>query len=139
VEIGASTTVDRGAIDDTIIEDGVRLDNQVQIAHNCKIGAHTVIASGTGVSGSTTIGQRCVIAGMAGFVGHIHVCDDVIVTGAAVVTKSIREPGVYSSSFPAEKDADWKRKVARFRRLDSLQERVGVLEKSSGQKANNRK
>ena len=72
VEIGASTTIDRGAIDNTIIEDGVRLDNQIQIAHNCKIGAHTVIASGTGVSGSTTIGQRCVVAGMVGFVGHIQ-------------------------------------------------------------------
>ena len=135
VEIGASTTIDRGAIDDTVIEDGVRLDNQIQIAHNCRVGAHTVIASGTGVSGSTTIGSRCVIAGMVGFVGHIHICDDVIVTGAAVVTKSITEPGVYSSSFPAEKDADWKRRVARFRRLDHLQKRVGVLEKTSGQKA----
>ena len=139
VEIGASTTVDRGAIDDTIIGDGVRLDNQIQIAHNCNIGAHTVIASGTGVSGSTTIGSRCVVAGMVGFVGHIHICDDVVITGAAVVTKSITEPGVYSGSFPAEKDADWKRRVARFRRLDSLQKRVGGLEKISGQKANTRK
>lgn len=135
VEIGASTTVDRGAIDDTIIEDGVRLDNQIQIAHNCHIGAHTVIASGTGVSGSTSIGSRCVIGGMTGFVGHIQVCDDVIVTGAAVVTKSITEPGVYSSAFAAEKDKDWKRKVARFRRLDALQERVAALEKQVSDEA----
>ncbi len=130
VEIGASTTIDRGAIDNTIIEDGVRLDNQIQIAHNCRIGAHTVIASGTGVSGSTSIGKRCVIAGMTGFVGHISVCDDVVITGAAVVTKTITEPGVYSSSFPAEKDRDWKRKVARFRRLENLVGRVAALEES---------
>ena len=130
VEIGASTTIDRGAIDNTIIEDGVRLDNQIQIAHNCRIGAHTVIASGTGVSGSTSIGKRCVIAGMAGFVGHISVCDDVVITGAAVVTKTITEPGVYSSSFPAEKDRDWKRRVARFRRLESLAGRVTALEET---------
>lgn len=135
VEIGASTTIDRGAIDDTVIEDGVRLDNQIQIAHNCRIGAHTVIASGTGVSGSTSIGKRCVVAGMAGFVGHISVCDDVIITGAAVVTKSIIEPGVYSSSFPAEKDGDWKRKVARFRRLENLVGRVSVLEQGIQQTA----
>ena len=128
VEIGANTSIDRGAIDNTIIADGVRLDNQIQIAHNCRIGAHTVIASGTGVSGSTTIGQRCVIAGKVGFVGHISVCDDVIITGAAVVTKSITRPGTYSGSFPAEMDRDWKRRVARFRRLDQMAERLAALE-----------
>ena len=139
VEIGASTTIDRGAIDNTVIEDGVRLDNQIQIGHNCRIGAHTVIASGTGVSGSTTIGRRCIIAGMAGFVGHIQICDDVIVTGAAVVTKSITRPGVYSSSFPAEADGEWKKKVARFRRLGNIQSRLRALETGGKPKANGQK
>jgi UDP-3-O-[3-hydroxymyristoyl] glucosamine N-acyltransferase len=129
VEIGACTSIDRGAIDDTVIEDGVKLDNQIQIGHNCRIGAHTVIASGTGVSGSTTIGARCIVAGMVGFVGHIHICDNVVITGAAVVTKDITEPGVYTGAFPAEPDRDWKRKVARFRRLDRLSERLAALEK----------
>lgn len=131
VEIGANTSIDRGAIDDTVIEDGVRLDNQIQIAHNCRIGAHTVIAALTGVSGSTQIGQRCIIAGQVGFVGHISICDDVKVTGDAVVTKSITTPGTYSASFAAEDDREWKRKVARFRRLDSLSRRLKELEKQT--------
>lgn len=131
VEIGASTTIDRGAIDDTVIGNGVKLDNQIQIAHNCRVGDHTVIASGTGVSGSTSIGARCIIAGMVGFVGHISVCDDVVVTGAAVVTKNITRPGVYTSAFSAEPDHEWKRKVARFRRLEQLGNRVTRLEKKS--------
>ena len=130
VEIGAGTTIDRGAIDDTVIEDGVRLDNLIQIAHNCRVGAHTVIAAYAGLSGSTTVGRRCMIAGKVGFVGHISVCDDVVITGGAVVTKSITQPGVYSGSFPAEKDRDWKRRVARIRRLDELLRRVEALEKS---------
>ncbi|MDX1481641.1 MAG: UDP-3-O-(3-hydroxymyristoyl)glucosamine N-acyltransferase [Woeseiaceae bacterium] len=128
VEIGASTTVDRGAIDDTVIEDGVRLDNKIQIAHNCRIGAHTLIASGTGVSGSTRIGARCVIAGHVGFVGHITICDNVVITGGAVVTKDITKPGVYSGAWPAEEDRAWKRRVARTRRLDSFEKRLRKLE-----------
>ena len=128
VEIGACTSVDRGAIDDTVIEDGVKLDNQIQIAHNCRIGAHTVIASGTGVSGSTTIGSRCIIAGHVGFVGHISVCDNVMITGQAVITKDITTPGIYSGAFAAEPDRDWKRRVARFRRLDKLSERLQAIE-----------
>ena len=128
VEIGANTSIDRGAIDDTVIEDGVRLDNQIQIAHNCRIGAHTVIAAQVGISGSTRIGQRCMIAGQVGIVGHIRICDNVVITGAAVVTKSIEEPGVYSASFPAERDGNWKRNVARFRRLDKLTDRLRQVE-----------
>lgn len=128
VEIGASTTVDRGAIDDTVIEDGVRLDNQIQIAHNCRIGAHTLIASGTGVSGSTRIGSRCVIAGHVGFVGHISICDNVVITGGAVVTKDITKPGVYSGAWPAEDDRNWKRRVVRTRRLESFEKRLRKLE-----------
>ncbi len=132
VEIGALTSVDCGAIDHTVIEDGVKLDNKIQVGHNCRIGAHTVIASGTGVSGSTTIGRYCVIAGHVGFVGHINVCDKVIITGGAVVTKDITSPGVYSGAFAAEDDRSWKRRVARFRRLDKLSERLKAIESALG-------
>lgn len=131
VEIGANSTIDRGAIDDTIIEDGVRLDNLVQIGHNVRIGAHTAMAACAAVSGSTEIGKRCMIAGRAGFVGHITICDDVLIGGAAVVSKDITEPGAYAGAFMAEKDREWKRKVARFRRLEDLAKRVGALEKSA--------
>ncbi|MEX2258426.1 MAG: UDP-3-O-(3-hydroxymyristoyl)glucosamine N-acyltransferase [Woeseia sp.] len=129
VEIGANSTIDRGAIDDTIIENGVRLDNLVQIAHNVRIGEHTAVASMSGISGSTTIGKRCMLAGQSGIVGHISICDDVVIGGATMVTKNITEPGFYAASFPAEKDRDWKRQVARFRRLEELVKRVGKLEK----------
>jgi UDP-3-O-[3-hydroxymyristoyl] glucosamine N-acyltransferase len=130
VEIGANTTIDRGAIDDTVIGNGVRLDNLIQIAHNVRIGEHTAMAALTGVSGSTVIGKRCMFAGQAGIVGHISICDDVVIGGATMVSKDIREPGFYTASFPAEKDRDWKRKVARFRRLDELLRRVARLEKN---------
>jgi UDP-3-O-[3-hydroxymyristoyl] glucosamine N-acyltransferase len=133
VEIGANTTIDRGAIDDTIIENGVRLDNLIQIAHNVRIGEHTAMAALTGVSGSTVIGKRCMFAGQSGIVGHISICDDVVIGGATMVSKDIREPGFYTASFPAEKDMDWKRKVARFRRLGDLARRVARLEKGDGQ------
>lgn len=132
VEIGANTTIDRGAIDDTVIENGVRLDNLIQIAHNVRIGEHTAMASLSGVSGSTVIGKRCMFGGQAGIVGHIRICDDVVVGGATMVSKDIREPGFYTGSFPAEKDREWKRKVARFRRLDELVRRVERLEKAGG-------
>jgi UDP-3-O-[3-hydroxymyristoyl] glucosamine N-acyltransferase len=131
VEIGANTTIDRGAIEDTVIEDGVRLDNLIQIAHNVRIGAHTAMASQSGVSGSTVIGKRCMFGGQSGIVGHVTICDDVVVGGATMISKDIREPGFYTGSFPAEKDRDWKRKVARFRRLDDLAHRVRKLEGDS--------
>jgi UDP-3-O-[3-hydroxymyristoyl] glucosamine N-acyltransferase len=130
VEIGANTTIDRGAIDDTVIGSGVRLDNLIQIAHNVRIGEHTAMAALSGVSGSTVIGKRCMFAGQSGIVGHISICDDVVIGGATMVSKDIREPGFYTASFPAEKDRDWKRKVARFRRLDELVRRVARLEKN---------
>ena len=129
VEIGSNTTIDRGAIDDTVIENGVRLDNLIQIAHNVRIGEHTAMAALTGVSGSTVIGKRCMFAGQTGVVGHIRICDDVVIGGATMVSKDIREPGFYTASFPAEEAKDWKRKVARFRRLGDLIERVARLEK----------
>lgn len=133
VEIGSNTSIDRGAIDDTVIENGVRLDNQIQIGHNCRIGEHSVLAAQVGLSGTVTIGRRCMVAGKVGFVGHISVCDDVVITGAAVVTKSITEPGVYSGSFAAEKDKDWKRRVARFRRLESIGQRLKIIEDIVGE------
>ena len=131
VEIGANTTVDCGAIDDTVIENGVRIDNLCMIAHNVRVGAHTAMAAMTGISGSTTIGERCLFAGQSGVVGHITICDDVVVSGKAVISKDITEPGVYAASFMAEPAREWSRKVARFRRLDQLIQRVRNLEKAS--------
>lgn len=133
VEIGANTTVDRGAIDDTVIENGVRLDNQIQIGHNVLIGEHTAIASQCGISGSATIGKRCLLAGQSGLVGHIAICDDVVIGGATMVTKNITTPGFYTASFPAEPDREWKRRVARFRRMEDLASRVARLEKGNKQ------
>jgi len=131
VEIGANTTVDCGAIDDTVIENGVRIDNLCMIAHNAHIGEHTAMAGSSGVSGSTTIGKRCLFAGQSGTVGHITVCDDVVISGKAVISKSITKPGVYASIFPAEEISIWNRRVARFRRLDQLVERIKKLEKAN--------
>jgi len=131
VEIGANTTVDCGAIGDTVIENGVRIDNLCMIAHNVHIGAHTAMAGMSGISGSTTVGKRCLFAGQSGTVGHINICDDVVVSGKAVISKDIDEPGVYAGSFMAEPAREWNRKVARFRRLAQLLERVGKLEKSN--------
>ena len=128
VEIGANTAVDCGAIDDTVIEDGVRLDNLIQIGHNVRIGAHTAMIGPTAIAGSATIGKRCMISGLVGVVGHVTVCDDVVITPQVLITKDIDEPGVYSATFGAHKDGDWKRMVARFRRLETLEKRVAGLE-----------
>lgn len=129
VEIGANCTIDLGAVGDTVIDNGVRLDNLVHVAHNVKIGEHTAIAGQCGFAGSAVIGKRCMFGGQAGVVGHISICDDVIVWGQGMVTKSITEPGTYGSGFPAESTNLWNRKVARFRRLGKLIERVKKLEK----------
>jgi UDP-3-O-[3-hydroxymyristoyl] glucosamine N-acyltransferase len=128
VEIGANTTIDRGTIEDTVIEDGVKLDNLVQIAHNVRVGAHTVMAGTAAIAGSTKIGKRCMIAGGAAVINSIVVCDDVTLTVRAVVTKDIDKPGVYSGLFPAEEAAKWRRDVARFRRLEELAARVTAAE-----------
>ena len=130
VEIGANTTIDRGALDDTVLEDGVRLDNQIQVAHNVYIGAHTAIAGCVGISGSARIGKYCMIGGGAGIVGHLEIADHVIVTGMTMVTRSITEPGVYSSGVPAQDNDSWNRNYARFRKLDKLARRVQVLERA---------
>jgi len=129
VEIGANSTVDCGAIDDTIIENGVRIDNLCQIGHNVHIGAHTAMAGMSGIAGSTIIGKRCMFAGMGGAVGHITICDDVIVGAKSFVSKDVTEPGMYVASFPAEPAKDWMKQVGRFRRIAALQDRVRKLEK----------
>ncbi len=128
VEIGASTTIDRGAIGDTVIGDGVKLDNQVQIAHNVRIGAHTAMAGCAGVAGSTTIGQRCMIGGMVGIAGHLTICDDVMLTGLSFVSSSIRKPGYYSSGLPIDETARFRKNAARFYQLDDMARRLRRLE-----------
>ena len=128
VEIGSNTTVDCGAMDDTVIEDGVRIDNLCMIAHNVRVGAHTAMAAMVGIAGSTIIGKRCLFAGKAGSVGHITICDDVVIGARSFATKDITEPGTYLASFPAEPAKDWAKRVGRFRRLDALQKRVRKLE-----------
>jgi UDP-3-O-[3-hydroxymyristoyl] glucosamine N-acyltransferase len=132
VEIGANTTIDRGAVEDTVIEEGVKLDNLIMIAHNVHVGAHTAIAALTGISGSTTIGKRCQIAGEVAIGGHLTICDDVVFLGTTMVSHSITEPGVYSSGIPLEKAAIWRRMVARFKRIDRLEARIKKLEGDSG-------
>jgi len=135
VEVGCNTTIDRGAIEDTVIEEGVKLDNLIQIGHNVHVGAHTVIAACTGVSGSTTIGKRCMIGGHVGFAGHISIADDVVITGFSAVSRSISSAGVYSSTIPFEEARTWRRLVARFKRSGRLEERVRELERAAGLKS----
>lgn len=129
VEIGANSTIDCGALDDTIIEEGVRIDNLVQIAHNVHIGAHTAIASQAGVAGSAKIGKHCILAGQVGITGHITICDGAIFTGKAVVTRSIDKPGVYSSNTGLLENSKWHKMVVRLRKLDDLAKIVKKLEK----------
>jgi UDP-3-O-[3-hydroxymyristoyl] glucosamine N-acyltransferase len=129
VEIGANTTIDRGAIDDTVIGEGVKLDNQIQIGHNVVIGEHTVIAGCVGIAGSTHIGRHCAIGGGTGIAGHIEIADGVQLTGMSMVTKSISEAGVYSSGIPIEPARQWHKNVIRYRQMDKLFERVSMLEK----------
>jgi len=129
VEIGANTTVDRGALADTLIGNGVKLDNQIMIAHNVQIGDHTAMAGCAGISGSTKIGKNCMIAGGVGMVGHIEVCDGVFVTGMTMVTRSITEPGSYSSGTAMQPAGEWRKSAARIRQLDDMARRLQQLEK----------
>ncbi len=129
VEIGASTTIDRGALDNTEIKDGVILDNQIQIAHNAIIGENTAIAGCSVVAGSTVIGKNCTIAGLVAVNGHITIADNTVFTGMSMVTKSISEAGVYSSGTPVVANKEWHKTNARIKRLDSLTKRVKELEK----------
>ena len=131
VEIGASTTIDRGALGDTIIHDNARLDNQIQIAHNVEIGEGTAMAACTGVAGSAKIGKHCMIGGAVGIVGHIEICDQVGITAQSGISKSITEPGVYSASMPALPVKKWMKLCAWFRKLDELAERIKKIEQES--------
>jgi UDP-3-O-[3-hydroxymyristoyl] glucosamine N-acyltransferase len=128
VEIGANTTIDRGAMDDTVIGDGVKLDNQIQIGHNCRIGAHTAMAGCSGIAGSTTVGSRCMIGAGARILGHLSLCDGVQVSAGTVISRSIRKPGAYAGLFPAEEHGSWARNAAALRHLAKLVKRVRALE-----------
>jgi UDP-3-O-[3-hydroxymyristoyl] glucosamine N-acyltransferase len=128
VEIGANTTVDRGALDDTVIEEGVKLDNQIQVAHNVRIGAHTAIAGCVGIAGSTTIGRHCRIGGSAGILGHLKIADNVEISAFTLVNKSIRESGSYTGIYPFGKTGEWSRNAVHLRRLDELADRIKRLE-----------
>ncbi|HUP92077.1 MAG TPA: UDP-3-O-(3-hydroxymyristoyl)glucosamine N-acyltransferase [Solimonas sp.] len=128
VEIGANSCVDRGAIEDTVIEDGVKIDNLVQIAHNVRIGAHTAIAGCAGIAGSSTVGARCMIGGAAVIGGHLTIADDVVILGRAMVTRSLTRKGVYGSGLPVDEAREWRRTVARVKRLGRLEERLEQVE-----------
>ena len=129
VEIGANTTIDRGALEDTVIENGVKLDNLVQIGHNVHIGAHTAIAACSAVGGSARIGSRCTIAGAVSIAGHLEIADDVHLTATSAVPNTIREAGVYSSGMPIQENRVWRRNIARLRQLDDLARRVRAMER----------
>ncbi len=128
VEIGASTTIDRGALDDTVIEDGVKLDNQIQIGHNVRIGAHTAVAACTGIAGSATIGRNCRIGGCTGILGHIQIADNVEISSFTMIGKSIREAGSYTGIFPFSTSREWRKNAAQIRHLDELAEKVKTLQ-----------
>jgi len=132
-EIGANTTIDRGALDDTVLEEDVRLDNQVQIAHNVHIGAHTAMAGCAAVAGSTRIGRWCLVGGAAGIAGHLELCDRVTILAMSMVSHSIREPGEYASGIPAQDSRLWRRNTARLRKLDQLVRRLGRDDKDEDQ------
>jgi UDP-3-O-[3-hydroxymyristoyl] glucosamine N-acyltransferase len=134
VEVGANTTIDRGTLGDTLIEEGVKLDNQIQIGHNVRIGAHTAIAACVGIAGSTTIGRHCRISGAAMIGGHLSIADHVTISGATAVGKSIRFPGTYTSVYPLESYRDWLKNAVHLRHLDELVKRVRELNKRISQK-----
>ena len=129
VEIGANTTIDRGALGDTVIEQGCKLDNQIMIAHNVRIGAHTAIAGCTGIAGSANIGRYCKIGGACNILGHFNIADHSVITASSFVTKEIRESGVYSSGFPVIENKLWRRINVRYKALDKLAKSVAALEK----------
>jgi len=132
VDIGANTTVDRGTLADTMIMDGVKIDNLVQIAHNVVIGKHSAIAGCAGLAGSSVVGEYCLLAGGVGLAGHLKLADKVHITGMSMVTKSIQHSGVYSSGTPLDDNKHWRRNAARFKMLDSLARRLGSIERHLG-------
>jgi UDP-3-O-[3-hydroxymyristoyl] glucosamine N-acyltransferase len=128
VELGANTTIDRGAIEDTIIEDGVKIDNQVQIGHNVRVGAHTAIAGCCSIAGSVSIGKRCIIGGHSAISGHIEIADDVIITGMSGVANTLKKSGTYSSGLAVTETRVWRKNMIRFKHLDEIARRVQKLE-----------
>jgi UDP-3-O-[3-hydroxymyristoyl] glucosamine N-acyltransferase len=130
VEIGANTCIDRGALADTVIEDGVKLDNLIQVGHNVRIGRHTAIAGNAGIAGSATIGAHCTIGGSAGILGHLTIADHVHVSSFSLVTRSITKPGHYTGIFPLDDNASWEKNAASLKQLHALRERVRALEKN---------
>lgn len=132
VEIGSNSTIDRGALEDTVVEDGAIIDNLVQIGHGVRVGSQTAIASQVGISGSTEIGARCVIAGQAGMAGHLTIADDVHIGGQGRVASSVTEPGHYSSGTPIQPLRAWLRSASRFTQLDQMARRIAQLEKAAG-------
>ena len=128
-EIGANTTIDRGALGDTVLEEDVRLDNQIQVGHNVRIGAHTAMAGCSAVAGSASIGRHCLVGGGAGILGHLEVCDRVVITAMSLVTHSIREPGEYSSGTPLMDNRSWRKSAARFKQLDDIARRCKAGDK----------
>jgi UDP-3-O-[3-hydroxymyristoyl] glucosamine N-acyltransferase len=128
VEVGANTTIDRGTLDDTIIEQGVKLDNQIQVGHNVLIGEHTAIAGCVGIAGSTKIGKRCRIGGSAMISGHLEIADDVDISGGTAITKSVREKGMYTAVFPFTTHDRWVKNAVQLRNLDALSQRLKELE-----------
>ncbi len=130
VEIGANTCIDRGALDDTVIEDGVKLDNLIQIGHNVRIGAHSAMAGCVGIAGSAVIGKRCTVGGGAIVLGHLTLADDVHISAASVVMRSIRQPGQYSGVFPIDDNSAWEKNAATLRQLHTLRDRIRALEKN---------
>ncbi len=129
VEIGANTTIDRGALDDTLIEDGVKLDNQIQIGHNVRVGAHTAMAGCVGIAGSARIGRHCTLGGGAIVLGHLELADGVHISAGTLVTKSITRPGTYTGVYPLQENRDWSRTAVLLRNIDRLEERIRVLER----------
>jgi UDP-3-O-[3-hydroxymyristoyl] glucosamine N-acyltransferase len=134
VEIGANCCIDRGALDDTIIEEGCKLDNLIQVAHNVRIGAHTAIAACAGIAGSAVIGKRVQIGGASGIAGHITICDDAIISTMTLISRSVTKPGFYSGIFPSMENAQWERAAAVVRQLPELRKRIRQLEQQARQR-----
>ncbi|VAW52629.1 UDP-3-O-[3-hydroxymyristoyl] glucosamine N-acyltransferase [hydrothermal vent metagenome] len=134
VDIGANTTVDRGALLDTIIHEGVKLDNQIQVAHNVEIGEHTVISACAAIGGSAKIGAHCLIGGAVGIRDNIEIVDNVVITGRSFISSSIKEPGSYSSSMLIDTTAHWRKNATRFKNLDNMAKRLKKLENKSNNK-----
>lgn len=129
VEIGANTTIDRGALDDTVIERGAKLDNLIQVAHNCRVGENAALAGQAGMAGSSRLGKRVMVGGQAGIMGHIEVGDDIIVSARSFISKSVAERGVYTSAIPSQSHTEWLRNAVHLKHLDEMADRIRALEK----------